>query len=198
MWRPLGRAQSRRVSRWKPRHRLAVLLLAAAVLQPLALLVLRDAPHAEAEAVIITQRLDMSLTALPKYGQAVFGNGRVAEAVAAQVGDAGPEDVVPDRVTLKAEPDSIVMRVVGRAEDPQQAADIANTAAAVFVEDLNRSGVGVGVFAVQSSATPSATPDDSGLGALAVVVAVTYAAAGLGLLAERPRATTSLPDSATS
>jgi capsular polysaccharide biosynthesis protein len=186
------------VSRWKPRHRLAVLLLVAAVLQPLALLLLRDRPHAEAEALVITQRLDMSLKALPRYGQAVFGDGQVAEAVAAQVGDAGPEEVVPDRVALKVEPDSIVMRVVGRAEDPQQAADIANAAAAVFVEDLNRPGVGVGAFAVQSSATPSATPDDSGLGALAVVVAVTYAAAGLGLLAERPRATPAPLDSAAS
>jgi capsular polysaccharide biosynthesis protein len=175
--------------RWT-RRRLAVLLLVAAVLEPLALLLLRDRPSAQAEAVVIAQRVDMSPTALPRYEQAVFADGRVAEAVAAHLGGVGPEDVVPDHVvTLEVEPGSTAMRVVGRAEDPQQAADIANTAADAFAAALNTGGVGTGAFALQSSATPSATPDNSPLGALAVVVAVTFAAGGLALLAERPPVT---------
>jgi capsular polysaccharide biosynthesis protein len=183
------------VLRWT-RRRLAVLLLVAAILQPLALLLLRDEPTAEAEAVVIAERVDTSLTALPRYERAVFADGRVAEAVAAHLGDVGPEDVVPDHVVTMDVESGLLMRVVGRAEDPQRAADIANTAAEAFAAALNTGGVGVGAFALQSSATPPAPRDDSGLGALAVVVAVTYAAAGLGLLAERRRVTASPPDTA--
>src|SRR3954471_7983790 len=55
---------------------------------------------ADAGALIIAQRLDMSLTALPRYGQAVFSQGQVAQAVAAKFPDSGPfKDIVPDRVS---------------------------------------------------------------------------------------------------
>lgn len=109
----------------------------------------------EAEALVIAQRLDMDLVALPRYGEAVFDNGAVAQAVAARFPDLGAvEDIVPDRVSLVAEQDSIVFRVVGHHVDPQTAADLANTATEAFVPALNVTGVGAGAFALQSPATP--------------------------------------------
>ena len=50
-------------------------------------------------------------------------------------------DIVPNHVSLAVDPDSIVLRVVGHDPDPKTAADIANTAAATFLTELNAPGV---------------------------------------------------------
>jgi hypothetical protein len=71
-----------------------------AVAVPVALLS-RDR-SADVEALVIAQRLDMELAALPRYGQAVFNNGEVARAVAATDDDKAA-DVVPGRVSLAIE-----------------------------------------------------------------------------------------------
>ena len=114
---------------------------------------------AEADVLIVATRPDMSLTALPRYGETLFDNGQVAQAVALQFGDDIPlKDIVPDRVSLVAEQDSIVFRVIGHHADPQTAADLANTAATAFVEELNAPGAGVGVFEVLRPAEPPAPP----------------------------------------
>jgi capsular polysaccharide biosynthesis protein len=134
----------------------ACLLLGIAVLPYAASRLVKPA---DAEALVITQRLDMDLTALPRYGEAIFNNGEVAQAVAAQFGDGGDMgDVIPDRVSLVADQDSIVYRVVGHDPDPQTAADIANAATTTFIEALNVPGVGVGAFALLSPAEPPAAP----------------------------------------
>jgi capsular polysaccharide biosynthesis protein len=135
---------------------LACLLLGAAV-APFAASKLEK--PADAEALVIAQRLDMSLTALPRYGETLFDNGQVAEAVSQQFRDAVPfKDIVPDHVSLVADQDSIVFRVVGHDPEPQTAADIANTAAAAFVEALNAPGAGVGAFTLLSPAEPPPAP----------------------------------------
>jgi capsular polysaccharide biosynthesis protein len=142
-------------------------LLLGAVLAPLA--VLKRATPAEAHALVIAQRLDMDLNALPRYGEAVFNNGEVARAVATSLGDLGAVNtVIPERVSLLAEQDSIVFRVVGRDLDPQTAADLANVAAGAFVQALNAVGAGAGVFGLQSPAEPP----DEGNSSLGVVLAV--------------------------
>ncbi len=134
----------------------ACLLLGAAVLPFAASRVVRPA---DAEALVLTQRLDMELTALPRYGEAIFNDGQVAQAVAAQFGGGGDVgNVIPDRVSLVADQDSIVYRVVGHDPDPQTAADIANAATATFIDALNVSGVGVGAFTLLSPAEPPPAP----------------------------------------
>lgn len=118
----------------------------------------------EAEALVLAQRLDMDLEALPRYGEAVFGNGEVALAVATAVGGVG-DRIVPERVSLVTEQDSLVMRVVGRDDDPATAADLANIAAEAFVQALNSTGAGIGLFALQSSAeAPASASADAGVG----------------------------------
>jgi hypothetical protein len=115
----------------------------------------------EAEALVVANRLDMELTALPRYGEAVFDNGAVAAAVAAKYPELSPiEDIVPNRVSLVAEQDSIVLRVIGHHVDPTIAADLANTATAAFVPALNVTGVGAGAFTLQSPASPPPAPDE--------------------------------------
>jgi capsular polysaccharide biosynthesis protein len=134
---------------------------------------------ADAEALVIAQRLDMDLTALPRYGETVFDNGQVAEAVSREFGAAmALENIVPDHVSLVADQDSIVFRVVGHDPDPQTAADIANTAAGTFVEALNAPGVGVGAFTLLSPAEPPPAPGAALSRLLAIGVGV---AAGLVL-----------------
>ncbi|WP_147332016.1 hypothetical protein [Geodermatophilus marinus] len=154
---------------------LAILLLGA-VVAPVA--TVQRPSTVDAEALVIAQRLDIDLAALPRYGQAVFDNGQVAQAVAAQFGDLGAfQDIVPDRVSMVAVQDSIVFTVVGHDTDPGTAADLANVAANAFVESLNAAGVGVGTFAVQSPAEPPVAPS-TGLGTvLAIPVGI-----GAGLL----------------
>jgi capsular polysaccharide biosynthesis protein len=111
----------------------------------------------DAEALVITKRLDMSLSALPRYGEAVFDDGHVAQAVAAKYGSGGfLKDVIPDRVSLVADQDSIIFHVIGHDMDPKVAAGIANTAAAAFITALNAPGAGIGSFALQSAAEPPA------------------------------------------
>jgi hypothetical protein len=132
---------------------------------------------AEAEALVLAQRLDMDLEALPRYGEAVFGNGEVALAVATAVGGVG-DRIVPERVSLVTEQDSLVMRVVGRDEDPATAANLANIAAEAFVQALNSTGAGIGLFALQSSAeAPASGSADAGVGT--AVGAVVGGSAGL-------------------
>jgi hypothetical protein len=138
---------------------------------------LRSQAPLEAEALVIAQRLDMDLVALPRFGEAVFGNGAVAQAVAADFGDLGDfDDIVPDRAYLEATQDSIVFRVIGRDRDPEVAAGIANTAADAFLQALNNAGVGVGTFALQSPAEP---PADDGQRLNPVVAVAAGIAAGL-------------------
>lgn len=166
-------------------------LLLGGLLAPFA--VLRIETPAEAEALVIAQRLDMDLEALPRYGEAVFNNGPVTQAVAARYGaDGSLEDVIPDRVYLEATQDSIVFEVVGRDPDPEVAAGIANTAAEAFVDALNAAGVGVGTFALQSPAEPPAEVDEGASTAVAAAVGIAaglllgLAAVSLLLVVRRP------------
>jgi hypothetical protein len=136
-------------------------LLAGAVVAPWA--AQRGSTGVEAESLVIAQRLDMDLEALPRYAEAIFGNGEVELAVATSIGGVG-DDIVPERVALIAEQDSLILRVVGRDPDPQTAAELANVAAEAFIQALNSTGAGIGLFGLQSPAEPPSPGQDDGLG----------------------------------
>jgi len=148
------------VLRWGLRHYTALFVacvISVAVIIPL--LIAQGGTRYDASALVVAQRLDMDLTALPRYAEATFGNGEVARAAAVQLGGNAQEgSVIPGQVSLQAEQDSIVLQVVGHADSAQGAADLANTAAAAFVAQLNLPGEGVGTFNVQSEAVPPAQP----------------------------------------
>jgi capsular polysaccharide biosynthesis protein len=142
------------------RYRLLFLLcVLLGLLAAPAVALLRPTPY-EAEALVVAQRLDMNLNALPRYGQAVFNNGAVAQAVNQEFSSGGdPDGVIPDRVRLVSEQDNIILAVVGRDPNPRTAADVANAAADAFLEALNAPGSGVGTFILQSPATAPAGND---------------------------------------
>ena len=180
------------MAHWARRNRLLLVAwtVIVAVAIPIALLSRDNKPVADREALVIAQRLDMSLTALPRYGETLFDDGQVAQAVSQQFREGVAfQDIVPNQVSLAVDPDSIVLRVVGHDPDPKTAADIANTAAATFVQALNAPGVGVGSFVMLSPAEPYvpahpvqaekdalATTLTSGAVALVAVLAVGMAA----------------------
>ena len=139
------------------RRLLVLALLAGAVLVPAAVL-MRGGQQVDAQALVIAQRLDVELAALPRYAEAVFHDGRVARAVAEELG-VDASEVVPDRVSLVSEPDGIALLVVGHAEDEATAARIADVAAEAYVHQLNAAGAGVGDFALQQAAGPPAARD---------------------------------------
>lgn len=155
-----------------------------AVLGILPVLALRGAAVYEAEALVVAQRLDMDLVALPRYAEAVFDNGEVARAVFAEFGAAGDiEDIVPNRVSLVTEQDSIVVTVRGHGPSAATAADLANLAAQVFTGELNNPGEGVGAFAIQSEALPPSEPTERAPGLPFLVPVGLMAGAAIGLAA---------------
>jgi hypothetical protein len=176
------------MAQWARRNRLLLVAwtVIVAVAIPIALLSRDDKPVADREALVIARQLDMNPQALPPSGETVFSNGEVAEAVATTFG-VQADDVVPDRVSLAVDPDSIVLRVIGHDPDPGTAADIANVAAAAFLTELNRAGVGsftllspadrtVPAHPVQAEKDALATTLTSGAVALVAVLAVGMAA----------------------
>ena len=77
MERPRRRIACRDMAHWPRRNRLLLVawVLIVAVAIPIALLSRDDKPVADREALVVAQRLNMSLTALPRYGEMLFDNG---------------------------------------------------------------------------------------------------------------------------
>jgi capsular polysaccharide biosynthesis protein len=146
---------------WGRRNRLLLVawVVIVAVAVPVAALS-RDT-SVDAEAFVIASQLDIDMEALPRYAEAVFSNGEVASAVATTYGGEAAE-VVPDRVSLAVEPDTVVLRVIGHDPDPETAAAIANVATEAFVRSLNSTGAGIGQFVLQAEAEPSGPAQPAG------------------------------------
>ena len=154
-------------------------VLLGAVIAPLAA-VNRSTPT-DATALVVTVDRTVELAALPRYGEQVFTNGQVAQALVNDIeGIGSQEDVIPRKVSLVAEQDTIIFEVVGRDVDPEKAAAIANTAAEAFVGALNDAGAGVGTFELQSEAE---VPEerDSGLGTVFAIPVGVVSGVVLGL-----------------
>lgn len=168
--------------RWGLRHYWVPFLLCVllgAVVAPLAA-VNRSTPT-DATALVVAVDRTVELAALPRYGEQVFTNGQVAQALVNDFEDiGGQDDVIPRKVSLVAEQDTIIFEVVGHDVDPERAAAIANTAADAFVGALNDAGAGVGTFALQSEAEVPAEPD-SGLGTVFAIPVGVVAGVVLGL-----------------
>jgi len=161
------------------------LLVGAAV----PLLVVPTARTYQAEALVVARQLTVNPRVLPSLAEAVFADGAVAAAVAADptLGPAvggGTSGLIPDKLSIVSGPDSVTMLVQARDDDPVTATLIADLAAKAYAAELNRAGSGVGEFAVHAPAVVPTAPLDAisyplrgGLGALAGLVL------GLGLIA---------------
>lgn len=142
--------------------------LGGAVLLPI--LTTTDRPRFEATALVVGQQMQIKSVSLPPFAKAVFASDAMAQRVATAVavdgstGDAAAAGaLIPDRIDLVAAEDSIVFVILGRADEPGQAARLADLGAAAFAGELNRAGSGVGAFAVESLAqVPTTESDDRG------------------------------------
>ena len=111
----------------------------------------------QAETLVLAEALAVNDKVLPSLAERVFANGAVAAAVAEDESvDGEASELVPGRLSVVAGEDSIVLTVQARDPDPETAARLANLAAEAFVEELNRSGAGVGRFGLhQEAAVPT-------------------------------------------
>jgi capsular polysaccharide biosynthesis protein len=145
---------------------------------------------ADAEAQVIGQVLssdpgpaDHATAAMHARAQALFEGGAVADAVRAELGgDSGA--VVPDRVSLTAEPDAILLHVVGHDSDPATAAALANTAARALV-DAGADQFSVLAPAAAGHATTSLVPGTIRAAVPMALAAAVSVGAALGLLVGR-------------
>ncbi|HYO31675.1 MAG TPA: hypothetical protein VES21_02425 [Nocardioidaceae bacterium] len=162
----------------------AVSMVLFAVVVPLVLSQGDDVYDAEAQVGPARALTLTNLAALPNLGETVFDNGAVENAVRQELGGAlgiaDTESVIPERVELVASQDNIVFGVIGHGSDPEDAKRLADLAAAVFTEELNRYSnpakpdvAAVGKFVVTHEAI---RPTQPAQGFSAVL------AAGIGLL----------------
>lgn len=124
--------------------------------------VVARAPEAqyEASALVVANQLAIRPEGLPRFAEAVFQGGSVAER-ATSGPDALPfraSQLIPERARLEPFENTVIMAVVGNSDDPQLAAAIANRVATEFVAELAKAGPGVGAFSIQDRARPPTEP----------------------------------------
>lgn len=100
-----------------------------------------------------------SLDALPKFGEQSFNNGAVAQKIRDEFRLPASDPVIPERVELVTEQDAVGFTVIGRASNPNDAANLSNTAASTFAQEMNQSSGTVGFFATQEPADPPAVAE---------------------------------------
>jgi capsular polysaccharide biosynthesis protein len=135
-----------------------------------------------------------NLDPLPRLGDTVFNNGAVADAVRKQLKLPATKSVVGSGspgVELVAAQDNVVFTVIGHGSTPQQAKNIADTAASAFTIELNKYSnparpdlAAVGEFLVQhASDLPTKPAAKLGGGTLSVVIGlIAGAVAGVGVV----------------
>jgi hypothetical protein len=171
----------------------AACVLFAVTFVVVALAGLGSSARYEATAIVSARQLTIRPYQLPRFANAVFTSGAVAEAVSdASAGAIPAEDAVGDHVTLEPVLDTVALRVVGHAADAEQAARLADVAAQELVEQLRVAGPGVGTFAVQGPARVPSGPVGTGsvavggMAAAASGLALGVGAVGMLLVLRRP------------
>lgn len=162
-----------------------MVLACALALAAAPLLLEQEEPSYQADALVVARQLGVPPEALPRLGQAVFDGDALEARVAADPTVGGdPTELVPERLSLVAAEDSIVLVVQGRDPDPVAAANLATLGASILADELNRGGAGVGVFALQAPASVPTEPLDAPDHRLLMVVgALAGVVLGLGLVA---------------
>jgi capsular polysaccharide biosynthesis protein len=138
----------------------------------------------EASAVIVAQDLKIRPEGFPRFAEAVFGTGAVAER-AVVLGDLPyTPDEIPDHAVLKPYENTVALQIIGRDQNPRLAADVANGVANAFKDELNKAGPGVGVFAVQDTARVPTRPVSSAQAPTTLILGVAVGLLlGVGMVA---------------
>ena len=124
-------------------------------------------------ALVIATDRNFSPDLFARLADAVFTGGTVAERAVSE-GRLGidPQKLIPTYASLEPVQDNIIIKVIGENRDAELSARIANAAATALVEELNKPGRGVGVFAVQDHARVPVGADTSSSRALPLIVGV--------------------------
>ena len=93
-----------------------------------------------------------NLDALPKVASSAFSNVYNSDEVKIAAGLEPTDQLGADEIELVAGQDNVVMSVIGRAPTADAAANLANTAAAVFVDEMNKYTEAIGPFALATLA----------------------------------------------
>jgi hypothetical protein len=147
-----GRSVRRAIVRFAP-----VAFACAALVTVLTALVLtmRSDDRLEVRALVVGQRLAITIEELDASVQAIYRDGGVTElAVTDNALDVTPNALRGDLVDVVVVAATPVIQVVGRDEDPERAAEHANAVAAALTATLNDAG-GIGTFALVESADPA-------------------------------------------
>jgi len=142
------------------RYALIGLVTVAAVVAASAVFGLRSRPtEYKASAIVIAKHLAISPEGLPRLSETLFNAARVAR-TAVRIGHLpfAPALVIPNHASLEPVVGTIVLRVVGNAQSADLAARTATSVAAALIDELNRPGRGVGVFALQEPAAVPSRP----------------------------------------
>ena len=111
------------------------------------------------EALVVATELTVRVDSFPGTATAIFEGGTVAELAADRAGTGiDPNDLIPDIATISPVDGTSVIRVRALHQDPNLAALYANASAEALVEELNRVGPGLGVFAVHAGASVPRSP----------------------------------------
>lgn len=116
-------------------------------------------PRFDATSLIVLQQAVGRTATLPQVVRTVFEDGDVARIVVDDPALGGdPDELIPDRLDVVIELDSIVFQVVGRSSDPAEATLLSEVGAAALLDQLNRAGSSLGSFALLSPAQVPSTP----------------------------------------
>jgi len=161
---------------WGMRRYAAIFLVIVPLTTLIAFVAVRGTPlqkSYQTSALVIATERQFPPELFARLADAVFTGGTVAERAVSE-GRLGidPRKLIPTYASLEPVQDNIIIKVIGENRNAELSARIANATATALVEELNQSGRGVGVFAVQDHARVPTTADTSSSRALPLIVGV--------------------------
>jgi capsular polysaccharide biosynthesis protein len=113
-------------------------------------------------ALVVATDTSLSQSQLPRLATAVFNSGAVASSVIqTEHLDITPEQLIPGRVSMVPFSDTVLFQVNATGSSAEDAANLANDAAAAFVKQMSAAGRFVGTFKVFVPARQPAAPSSS-------------------------------------
>lgn len=189
-------ADAFRVFRWGLRKYAWVVVLFVLGVGVVVPLVQASTPDVyEAKTLVLPASLTApNLDVIPRLGDSVFASGEVEKDVRDLLQLDSGANVLPKYVELVSAQDNPSFTVIGRAGNPEDAAQLADVAASTFTQEMNSTTAqSIGSFAIARTADPPADPVPAlGGGRFALVIGVLaglvagVGAVGLLLMLRRP------------
>jgi hypothetical protein len=142
---------------WWALRRYVSVVVAGTLLTVLVAVTLSPPPPPEqyhASALVVARELvSVRAEQLPRLAEAIFAGNNVGQRTVREVDlPIRAEELVPTYANVEVVEGTVVIRVIGMAEDRRLASTIANESAEALVSELDRLGAGVGTFALQERA----------------------------------------------